>query len=330
MKKYLFTLLASFIGFSTYSQIINNSIEYIQEEDIAQAEKLLEAYFTPMAESFGAGLNNGWYNTAKPHNLGGFDLTFTVNTVIIPSSAKTFNIKDAGGTVFTSSTKTEASTIFGSSDATPMTYNMSGPGDQAIGQGDFNMPGGFKTPAMPLPMIQAGIGLIKNTAIDIRYMPMLNVANNFNVNLFGIGLKHDLLQWIPVVGDAIPMSLSLQGGYTTLNTELKISGQEVSLNTKATTINLVASKRLLMFTGYAGIGYNSSTTSFSADADFELKGESGASIKFEEKVQMDFESKNNLRANVGFRFNITLVTIQADYTFSEYPTATLGLGVSLR
>ena len=121
------------------------------------------------------------------------------------------------------------------------------------------------------------------------------------------------------------MNLTFQGGYTTLNTELKIYEQEVSLNTKATTINLVASKRLLMFTGYAGIGYNSSTTSFSADADFELSG-----IKFEEKVQMDFESKNNLRANVGFRFNITLVTIQADYTFSEYPTATLGLGVSLR
>ena len=117
-------------------------------------------------------------------------------------------------------------------------------------------------------------------------MPMLNVGDNINVNLFGIGLKHDLLQWIPVAGDAIPMSLSLQWGYTNLNTELKIDVHEVSLNTKANTINLVASKRLLMVTGYAGVGYNSSTTSFSADADFELSG-----IKFEEKVQMDFEIK---------------------------------------
>jgi hypothetical protein len=250
--------------------------------------------------------------------LGGFDLTFTLNTVIIPNSAKTFNIEDAGGDVFTSA-NTEAESVFGSSDGTPMTYTNSTTSTDV----DFNMPGGSfgggDVAAVPLPMIQAGIGLIKNTAIDIRYMGVPGLE------VFGIGLKHDLLQWIPVAGDAIPMSLSLQGGYTTLNTELKIYEQEVSLNTKATTINLVASKRLLMFTGYAGIGYNSSTTSFSADADFELSG-----IKFEEKVQMDFESKNNLRANVGFRFNITLVTIQADYTFSEYPTATLGLGVSLR
>jgi len=317
MKKNLFTLLAAFIGFTSNGQ----TMESIIGSDIAQGEKLIEAYFTPMAESFGAGLNNGWYNTAKPHSLGGFDLTFTLNTVIIPNSAKTFNIEDAGGDVFTSN-ETEASTVIGSSDPTTMYYGTSTLMPEGV---EFEMPGGFKTPALPLPMLQAGIGLIKNTAIDIRYMPMLNVGNNFNVNLFGIGIKHDVLQWIPVVGDAIPMSLSLQGGYTTLNTELKISEQEVSLNTKTTTINLVASKRLLMFTGYAGVGYNSSTTTFAADANFDLGG-----VQFNEKVEVPFESNNNLRANVGLRFNITLVTIQADYTFAEYPTATLGLGVSLR
>ena len=190
MKKILFILLAEFIGISSYGQIIDNT-------DIKQDEKLIEAYFTPMAESFGAGLNNGWYNTAKPHSLGGFDLTFTVNTVIIPSSAKTFNIKDAGGNIFTS-TETEASTIFGSADETEIDYYHDG-----IKVTDFDMPGGFKTPVMPLPMIQAGIGLIKNTAIDIRYMPMLNVGKSgdksIKVNLFGVGLKHDILQWIPAI-----------------------------------------------------------------------------------------------------------------------------------
>ena len=85
MKKNLFTLLAAFVGFTSNGQ----TIESIIGSDIAQGEKMIEAYFTPMAESFGAGLNNGWYNTGKPHSLGGFDLTFTLNTVIIPNSAKT-------------------------------------------------------------------------------------------------------------------------------------------------------------------------------------------------------------------------------------------------
>jgi len=315
MKKLLFTLLSGLIGLSSFGQSQN-----ILANDIAQGEKLIEAYFTPMAESFGTGLNSGWYNTAKPHSLVGFDLTFTLNTVIIPNSAKTFNIEDAGGTIFTS-TQTEASTIFGSSESTPMKYTNNSTGLDV----DFDMPVGLKTPAVPLPMIQAGIGLIKNTAIDIRYMPMLNIGDNINVNLFGVGIKHDLLQWIPIFGDAIPMSLSLQGGYTSLNTELKILEQEVSLKTKATTINLVASKKILMITGYIGVGYNSSTTTFSADPNFDLGG-----IEFNDEVKIDFESNNNLRANIGLRLNITLITIQADYTFAEYSTATLGLGVSLR
>ena len=317
MKKLLFTLLSGLIGLSSFGQIQN-----ILANDIAQGEKLIEAYFTPMAESFGAGLNSGWYNTAKPHNLGGFDVTFTLNTVIIPNSAETFKIGDAFGNVF-ESTENESSTIFGSTSSTAMYYDPSSvPGSDSI---PFNMPGGFKTPAIPLPMIQAGIGLIKNTAIDIRYMPMLNVGDNINVNLFGIGIKHDLLQWIPGIGDAIPMSLSLQGGYTSLNTELKILGQEVSLKTKATTINLVASKKLLMVTGYVGLGYNSATTTFTTDADFDLGG-----IQFDKKVEVAFESNKNLRTNIGLRLNMAVVTIQADYTFAEYPTATLGLGVSLR
>jgi hypothetical protein len=317
MKKILFTLLAGLIVISSYSQSILAS-------DIAQGEKLIEAYFTPMAESFGAGLNSGWYNTAKPHSLGGFDLTFTLNTVIIPNSGKTFNIEDAGGTTFTS-TANNASTIFGSSNLTPMEYKNYTSVESPDGGITFNMPRGLKTPAIPLPMIQAGIGLIKNTAIDIRYMPMLNVGDNINVNLFGVGLKHDLLQWIPVIGDAIPMSLSLQAGYTSLNTELDIYDQLVSLSTNSTTINLIASRKLLMVTGYVGLGYNSTTTTFTADADFDLGG-----IKFDEKVEVDFQSNKNLRTNIGLRLNMAVVTVQADYTFSEYPTATLGLGVSLR
>jgi hypothetical protein len=314
MKKLLFTLLTCLIGTSSYSQ------ESILSNDITQGEKLIEAYFTPMAESFGVGLNSGWYNTAKPHSLGGFDLTFTLNTVIIPNSAETFKIGDAFENVFKSD-ENDASTIFGSSDATKMTYTNNNTGLDI----DFSMPGGFKTPAVPLPMIQAGIGLIKYTSIDIRYMPMLNIGDNINVNLFGVGIKHDLLQWIPGIGNAIPMSLSLQAGYTSLNTELKILEQEVSLKTNATTINLVASKKLLMITGYVGLGYNSATTTFAADADFDLDG-----LQFDEKVEVAFESNNNLRTNIGLRLNMTVVTIQADYTFSEYPTATLGLGVSLR
>ena len=53
-------------------------------------------------------------------------------------------------------------------------------------------------------------------------------------------------------------------------------------------------------------------------------------LNFDVPLEMKYDSQNELRANIGFRFNITVFAIQANYTFSEYPTATLGVGVSLR
>ena len=45
---------------------------------------------------------------------------------------------------------------------------------------------------------------------------------------------------------------------------------------------------------------------------------------------MKFENNNEFRANVGLRFNLAVIAIHANHTFSKYPVTTLGLGVSLR
>ena len=312
MNKISFIILISILSLNVYSQ------STILRDDISDGQRIIEAYFNPLAESLGAGLNNGWYNTAKPHNFAGFDFTISLSTVIIPNEVKTFSIGNNFGN-FTSN-NTDAATIFGENSTTSMLYNETSTNHQW----DFNLPGGFNIPAMPTPMLQAGIGLIKKTSVDVRYMPTLNLSD-IETNLFGIGVKHDILQWIPVIGDAIPMSLSLQAGYTELNTSLDIYEQKVSMKTTATTINLIASRKLLILTGYVGLGYNTSVTNLSADAGFNLSG-----VDFSDKIEIEFQSENKLRTNVGLRLNLTVVTIHADYTFSEYPTATLGLGVSLR
>jgi len=45
---------------------------------IEDAEKILQAYLEPYANILGSDLNAGWYNTARPHELGGLDVTATV------------------------------------------------------------------------------------------------------------------------------------------------------------------------------------------------------------------------------------------------------------
>jgi hypothetical protein len=56
------------------------------------ANKLMNAYARPLLKSFGAGLNSGWFQTAKPHGIGGFDITVSGNLTFAPSSAENYSV----------------------------------------------------------------------------------------------------------------------------------------------------------------------------------------------------------------------------------------------
>ena len=313
MKKLLFTLLAGIIGFTSYGQTAT--------ED---GKSLIEAYISPLGNSLGAALNNGWYNTAKPHSLGGFDITITANIVMIPNNAKTFNISESNGGTFTGG---ETPNILGNGNGASASYNA-----PPLPATPSDMPKGLNIPIIPLPILQAGVGLIKGTELDLRYMPELKIGSAGQVGLFGVGLKHDILQWLPIV-DKIPIDLSIQAGYTKLSSEIKLIdptatiSPQANLDVSATTVNLILSKKILMFTPYLGLGYNSTKTTFNVEGNYNV---AGFDIDVSDLTKIDFESKNNFRANIGFRFNIAVLALQANYTFSEYPTATLGAGISLR
>jgi hypothetical protein len=308
MKKYLFTFLAGLIGISSFGQT--------PTED---GKSLIEVYVSPLGYSLGAALNNGWYNTAKPHKLGGFDVTITANIVMIPEESKSFNISESNENTFSGG---ETPTILGDGDGSQVTYlGVTSP-----------MPKGLNIPVIPLPMLQAGVGLIKGTELDFRYMPELAIGSAGKVGLFGVGLKHDILQWLPIV-DKIPIDLSIQAGYTKLSSEIELIDPtpenidpQANLDVSATTVNLILSKKLLMFTPYLGVGYNSTKTTFNVEGDYNI---AGLAIDMSDLTKIDFENKG-FRANIGFRFNITVLALQANYTFSEYPTATIGAGISLR
>lgn len=308
MKK-LLTIFAVFcFGFNTIAQT-----------EITDGKSLIEAYLSPLGNSLGTALNNGWYNTAKPHHLGGFDVTITANLVLVPAEAKTFNISNSNGGTFKGD---NTPTILGSTDNVgDVTYNN-------INQ---KMPGGLNIPLLPVPMVQAGVGLIKNTEIDVRFMPKLEMKN-VNIGLWGVGLKHDILQWLPIV-DKIPIDVSFQAGYTKLSSQIMLEDPktnekaDATLDVRATTFNILLSKKIAMFTAYGGLGYNSAKTTFNVNEEYEI---AGMAFDVNELTKFEFESNNNLRANVGFRFQIAVLAIQANYTFSEYPVATVGLGVSVR
>ncbi len=56
------------------------------------AQKLFEPYLAPYINGFGASMTGGWYNTAKVHKLGGFDLTVSFNVGIVPKDKQSFDL----------------------------------------------------------------------------------------------------------------------------------------------------------------------------------------------------------------------------------------------
>lgn len=96
MKKHLLKLLA----ISTFVALPYNTfadpIADLMRSGVTDIDKMANVQLSPLGNSISAGLGGGWYNTAKPHKLFGFDLTLTVNAAIIPNEEKLFDFSKQG------------------------------------------------------------------------------------------------------------------------------------------------------------------------------------------------------------------------------------------
>ncbi|MFW6327113.1 MAG: DUF6588 family protein, partial [Bacteroidota bacterium] len=85
-------LLAGFIPSKAQVKDLGN----FMAGGVEDASALFDAYLSPYINGFGASLTGGWFNTAKPHKLGGFDITVTGNVAIVPDQYKTFDVEALG------------------------------------------------------------------------------------------------------------------------------------------------------------------------------------------------------------------------------------------
>ena len=290
-----------------------------QTTEIQEVEQLVTNYISPLPNALGAGLNNAWWTTAKPHKKLGFDISLSITPIIIPGVDKSFNIGNEG-----SFTGGKTATIFGGiNEGGAVNYEDS----------TIPMPNGVGISFVATPMLQAGIGLPLKTEIDFRYSPEFK-TKYFNLGLIGLGVKHDLLQWIPVL-NKLPIDLSVMAGHTRLNTGFDIQDQGIDLNVKATTINLLLSKKVALLTAYTGIGYNHTSSNIDVTLDEQNTSfflNNIPDFNLSELTTIEFANHTDLKANIGARLQLALLTINASYTVthSGYKLYTAGVGVSLR
>jgi hypothetical protein len=343
-------LLFSSLSFSQF-----DNVDFLRSAP-ADGVKYLQAYVSPYANAFGAGLNGGWYNTAKPHKLGGFDITLNVSAGIVPTSAKTFDVSKIGLSSAVTGTGL-ASTIAGpKTDGPLMTYKAGG-----VTLASFNAPQGIDWKYVPVPTAQIGVGLPFGTELKVRFIPKINIQDG-SISLWGIGLVHSILQYLPG-NKLLPFDVSLFAGYTKLNTNVPLSlepgdpqnystpyngldafnNQILKLSVQALNVSAIGSLNLPVITFYGGLGYSRTRTLMDFTGNFPLPVlvTPAAAAPFAEYnntgvkkgpdfPNMDIKNFSGLRANVGFRIKLSVITIHGDYTRAQYNVLTAGLGVSFR
>lgn len=357
-------LLLSTTVFAQFSQVGN-----ILSTGVDDAEKILNAYVSPFANGMGASLSGGWYNTAKPHKLGGFDITITANVVIIPSTDKTFDpnklgLGDSENGLNVVIDGNESPTVAGkSTSGSQVTYYQDYLGTTDTGDDlmmtQFNLPKGSNLSYSLMPIAQVGIGLVKGIEIIGRYSPEISYGKNGKLGLWGAGIKHDVKQWIPGLKRFPVLNISVHGGYTKLKSTNDLNfkpefyepiigagnvsnffpemydDQQLVMDISNTTANLLISADLPVICIYGGVGFSSSKTNLMLNGNYpmvELQGTTFAvdeSTAKKDPIDMTIKS-NDIRLNAGFRIKMAVVTLHFDYTYANYSIATAGLGVALR
>ncbi len=324
------------------------------------AGKIVKAYAAPWANAFGAALNGGWYNTAKPHKFGGFDITGNISVGMVPASAETFKISDLKLSSAISPGTGTSPTIAGpNNDGPSLDYTVSG-----IKLASFTLPPGTSYKLLPAPIIQAGIGLPLGTEVKVRYMPKVGIKDG-DISLWGVGLMHSIMQYIPGHKLIPVLDVSLFGGYTKLegnvHLALKPDGsvlqnysaaflttnpfdkQNINISVTAMNVNAIVSANLRIITFYGGLGYTKNSTKISLKGNYpvpvlvttpvphaEYNESTSSVLKGSDFKNLEIKDFSGLRANLGFRLKFSVFTMNIDYTRAMYNVVSAGLGLSFR
>lgn len=293
----------------------------------ADANYLANGYLTPLGEALTAGMNNGWYYTAKTHKLGRFDLMLNASILFVPDASKMFTIDNSqlgSMTLQSGASSTEAPSVFGGGDGVDLQINGT--------TQTFSTPTGLDASALVVPALGLNVGLIKNTDIGIRYVPTFNIPGDIDAEIsqFGFSVKHDFLQWIPG-GKALPFDASLLFGYTSLQYDQKINDvdQTLAMESTAYTIRALISKKILFLTIYGGAGLNSGSTDINIAGTFDLETPAGTQTSVL-NLNSNADAGSSFVGNVGLRLKFLFVmALAVDYTFGDFNAVNAGLGFSI-
>ncbi len=346
MKRYFVLLFAvALLFFFPEKQIKAQSLDESLNTLSMEAAK---AYVQPLTNAFSSNLNSGWFSGSPSNSLLGF--TFNVKVVgigsFLNSESKNFSVttpfrfssaevdyilQNSGYSKSDAeyddlkeamlkqefNVKLSGPTVIGSKDETGK-LEFSGAeinGKQIVAtEMDIDaIKGVLDMSVFPTAAVQLNIGTVYGTQAALRWFPTLEIEDVGKLSLFGFGILHNINSWVP-----LPLPLNFSVGYFTQ----KMTFGDY-FESKATQFGLYVSRQVgigLSVTPYAGITYETATTTLTYDYAFDTPA--GPSTQ---QIKLDLEGENNVGLLVGARLNIFFFNIAADYKIAKTNTFTASM-----
>lgn len=316
-------------------QASSQNMEDLIKGGAEDANYLVKGYSSPLLKGFGAGLNQGWYNSAETHNFFGADLTLSVALVTVPSSDKKFTVDNSKMTSLqldnTTNGKGDVPTFFGSDKPTGQTLSL-----KAAPLVKYEVPSGIDFSMVPVPLANLGISLPKGTDIKIRYIPTIDLGETGELGLFGAAIHHDIKQHIRGI-KSLPFSLAALVGYTKFTSELVLDDsdptnvQTAKFDVSSTTIQVLISKEITVLTIYGGVGYDIGKGKAKLEGTYDTNGNGNITDPTDLTDPVDFSiATNTPRVTAGLRLKFGPITFHGDYTLQNYSAITAGFGIYVR
>ena len=345
MKAILRLTVVLIFGASTAHAQLLDGLETVllAKED---AQKLIQGYTNPLAKSFIYGLNTGWAHSAKTHKQLGFDLSIGVGASLVSDADLSFN---PTGLRYAEVPSNGLPTVFSKSNSVPLDVVIPVNSETYELRATLDFPGGvgedLPISGVPVPTAQLSVGAVANTDIIVRFVPESNLEGA-SVSLWGLGLKHDLTQYLGPI-DKLPFNFSVLAAQTTVSSRYNIEQTTLSqnpmadmryvdFNLKAQTVQLLGSLDFPFISVFGAVGISRGTADLGMKGVYELEyiQQIGAlevpiTESITNPVSLDY-SANSTLATIGARLNLAILKIYAQYSLQEYSTASLGISLGLR
>jgi hypothetical protein len=290
----IFSLLITLIAVGTAfpQNVFEDAIKQLSSENV-------KGYIQPLLDGFGANLNSGFPGSASINTGVHIRLQFIGMATVIGDAERSY--KATPPEPF-NQTGVETATIFGDRGTV-----IQGP----MGMQYQFQNGQIRTDWLPFAVPQLTFGNFYGTQGMLRYIKVSEREDIPQISFFGIGARHSISQYFPL----LPVDIAASIYYQSFNV-----GEIMEARTTA--FGAQVSKSFVLVTVYGGLQYENSTVNL----EYTYTGPLPPGDLSDRHVSLDLKGENNIRLITGVGFSLGILHLHGDINIGKVIVLSAGVG----